>query len=181
MINPILKLRKASRARNRSRVSDSLPRVSLGPTPPGQECLRRGAPPGGALRQAPAGAQAPRSLRPSSQPRGAERAAPLGAHSRSRQAPPQDVSALHLAGSDLGSGFRPLPGPQGPSPAAPGRWPPPLPGTTPSPPPPRALRTSETIPQRTQRLIKVPELPDRAASRTERSCVRGTLLHAVAA
>lgn len=65
---------------------------------------------------------------------------------RSGRAPPQDVWAPHSAGSHLGSGsgFRPLPSPQGPPRTAPGPQPPPLPGTAPKATP--TPGSSEAIP-----------------------------------
>ena len=184
IITPVLKLRRESGAWNRSQVSDSLLRVffSVDTSWPGvsgaggfgnpramPRCTARGRPPPGPCGGSVASRLA--SLFPAPRCPRCPRGSP-GSFPRSWRAPPQDVSAPHPAGSDLGSGFRPLPGPQGPSPTAPGPRPPPRPGTAPSPPPPRALRTSETIPQRTQGLIEVPELKDRRFPRAAHSCVR---------
>lgn len=66
-----------------------------------------------------------------------------------RRAPPQDVSAPRPSGSDLGSGFRPLPSPQGPASSA-GSRPAAAPsaGTAPKPTPPgRSWRSTAALPE----------------------------------
>lgn len=112
----------------------SLRGISSAKTPP--SLLRKSERPGamprcparGRPRPAPAAALQPQTRRPSSDGRGARAGSPGTVPRSGRGAPPQDVCSAHLAGSDLGSGFRPpLPSPQGPPLTAPGPRPPPCP------------------------------------------------------